>query len=113
MERTAGGVRPSLPGQKGQELTKDGFSPPATLCLKSEGLFRLSVAIINHSLVVRSCLISDTGAIPYSLKNNLLHVKFYFPYFTNKISFLSRLNILKVLKNRLRFRVEQQVHNEL
>jgi len=52
----------SLPGQNGQELTKGGFSGLDTLCTKSEGRFRLSLAIITHSFVVGSCLISDTWA---------------------------------------------------
>jgi hypothetical protein len=56
---SACGVMLSLPGQNGHELKKEGLSGFGTWCAKSEGRFFLSVAMMTHSLVVGSCLISD------------------------------------------------------
>jgi hypothetical protein len=49
----------SFPGQKGQEGKKAGLSGLGSACTKSLGLLALSLAMITHSLVVGSCLISD------------------------------------------------------
>lgn len=62
----------SLPGQNGQEGEKAGGLRFNLALTKSWGLLALSLAMITHSLVVGSCLISDTfpqdaQIIPFNL----------------------------------------------
>ena len=67
--KTSSGVWLSLPGQNGQDSSRLGSSWASALLGICCGRLALSGAIITHSLVVGSCLISD---MLYTLIQNYL-----------------------------------------